>query len=74
MAFNTPNKMWKRWASYEGGIADPFIIAWPKGIKARGEIRHQYIHAIDIVPTIYECLASSRQRWSTAIPRRPSRA
>ena len=56
MAFNTPNKMWKRWASYEGGIADPFIIAWPKGIKGRGEIRHQYIHAIDIVPTIYECL------------------
>jgi arylsulfatase len=56
MAFNTPNKLWKRWASYEGGVADPFIISWPKGIQARGEIRHQYIHAIDIVPTIYECL------------------
>jgi arylsulfatase len=56
MAFNTPNKMWKRWGSYEGGVADPFIISWPKGIQARGEIRQQYIHAIDIVPTLYECL------------------
>ena len=56
MAFNTPNKMWKRWSSYEGGIADPFIVAWPKGIRARGEIRQQYIHAIDIVPTLYDCL------------------
>ncbi len=32
------------------------IVAWPKGIAARGEIRNQYCHAIDIVPTLYECL------------------
>ena len=56
MAFDTPFKLWKRYASYEGGIADACLIAWPKGIKARGEIRHQYIQAIDIVPTIYDCL------------------
>ena len=55
-AFNTPFKMWKRYANYEGGIADPMIVSWPKGIEAKGEIRHQYNHAIDIVPTIYECL------------------
>lgn len=56
MAFNTPFKLWKRYAGYEGGTADPMIVAWPKAIRARGEVRHQYIHAIDIVPTIYECL------------------
>lgn len=56
MAFNTPFKMWKRYSGYEGGTADPCIVAWPKGIKARGEIRHQYTHAIDIVPTLYDCL------------------
>ncbi|HEY3352489.1 MAG TPA: arylsulfatase [Polyangia bacterium] len=56
MAFNTPFKLWKRYSSYEGGTADPCIVAWPKGLKARGEIRHQYTHAIDIVPTLYECL------------------
>jgi arylsulfatase A-like enzyme len=56
MAFNTPFKMWKRYSGCEGGTADPCIVSWPKGIKARGEISHQYIHAIDIVPTIYEAL------------------
>jgi arylsulfatase A-like enzyme len=53
MAFNTPFKMWKRY-TYNGGICDPFLISWPKGIKSRGEVRHQYHHAIDIVPTILE--------------------
>ena len=55
MAFNTPFKMWKRY-SYNGGICDPLIISWPKGIKARGELRDQYHHAIDIVPTILDCI------------------
>lgn len=55
-AFCTPFKMYKRYSSYEGGTADPLIVAWPKGIAARGEVRHQYLHAIDIVPTLYDCL------------------
>jgi arylsulfatase A-like enzyme len=54
MAFNTPFKMWKRY-SHNGGICDPLIIAWPGNVAARGELRHQYHHAIDIVPTIMEC-------------------
>jgi arylsulfatase len=53
MAFNTPFKMWKRY-EFEGGTSDACIIAWPKGIKARGELRHQYHHAIDLVPTILD--------------------
>ena len=53
MAFNTPFKMWKRY-SYNGGICDPFLIHWPNGIKSHGEVRHQYHHAIDIVPTILD--------------------
>ncbi|MFE3638897.1 sulfatase-like hydrolase/transferase [Streptomyces sp. NPDC059168] len=55
-AFNAPFKYWKRWVSYEGGIADPMIVAWPRGIQQRGETRHQYVHAIDIVPTVYDLL------------------
>jgi arylsulfatase len=55
-AFCTPFKMYKRYSNYEGGTADPCMIAWPKGIQAQGEIRDQYIHAIDIVPTLYDCL------------------
>ncbi len=48
MAFNTPFKMWKRY-EFNGGTSDPCIISWPAGTKARGEIRDQYHHAIDIV-------------------------
>ncbi|OBA51973.1 arylsulfatase [Nocardia sp. 852002-20019_SCH5090214] len=53
-AFSTPFKMFKRY-SYQGGVADPLVIFWPKGIEARGEIRDQYHHCTDIVPTILEC-------------------
>jgi arylsulfatase A-like enzyme len=55
MAFNTPFKMWKRY-EYNGGTCDPCIISWPGGIAARGEVRDQYHHAIDIVPTVLDVL------------------
>jgi len=54
-AGNTPFRRWKR-ETYRGGISDPFIVHWPKGIKAKGEVRHQYAHAIDMVPTVLEAL------------------
>ena len=54
-AFSTPFKMFKRY-TYQGGVADPLVISWPKGIKARGEVRTQYHHAVDVVPTILECV------------------
>jgi arylsulfatase len=55
MAFNTPFKMWKRY-EFNGGICDPCIISWPAGMRARGELRHQYHHAIDLVPTVLDAL------------------
>jgi arylsulfatase A-like enzyme len=54
-AFNTPFKMWKRYSSYQGGTADPLVVSWPARIESAG-LRHQYTHAIDIAPTIYELL------------------
>ena len=54
-AGNTPFRRWKR-ETYRGGISDPFIVHWPKGIKAKGEIRTQYAHAIDMVPTVLDAL------------------
>ncbi len=47
---NTPFKQFKHWV-YEGGISTPLIIQWPKGIKNKGEIRHQPSHIIDIMAT-----------------------
>jgi arylsulfatase len=55
-AFNTPFKLWKRYANFEGGTADPLLVSWPKGIAAKGEMRRQYTHAVDIVPTLLDCL------------------
>jgi arylsulfatase A-like enzyme len=55
-AFDTPFPYWKRFAGYEGGTADMCLVAWSRGIRARGEVRHQYIHAVDIAPTIYDLL------------------
>jgi arylsulfatase A-like enzyme len=55
-AFDTPFPYWKRFAGYEGGTADLCLVAWPRAINARKAVRHQYIHAVDIVPTIYDLL------------------
>jgi arylsulfatase A-like enzyme len=55
MAFNTPFKMWKRY-EFNGGTSDPCIISMPKTIAAGGELREQYHHAIDLVPTILDVL------------------
>ncbi len=54
-AGNTPFRRWKR-ETYRGGISDPFIVHWPAGIKAKGEVRGQFAHAIDMVPTVLEAL------------------
>ncbi len=55
-AFSSPFKMFKRYSEYAGGTNDPLVISWPKGIKAKGEIRNQYHHSVDIVPTIMEVI------------------
>ncbi len=54
-AGNTPFRRWKR-ETYRGGVSDPFLVHWPKGIKAKGEVRTQYAHAIDMMPTVLEAL------------------
>jgi arylsulfatase len=54
-AFNTPFKLWKRYSNWEGGTADPMLVSWPAKITKTG-VRRQFTHAVDIVPTIYECL------------------
>jgi len=53
-ATSTPFQMFKRYSQFSGGTCDPLVVSWPKGIKARGEVRNQYHHSTDIVPTILE--------------------
>jgi arylsulfatase len=54
-AGDTPFRRWKR-ETYRGGSTDPFVLAWPAGMAARGEVRTQYAHVIDMVPTVLDAL------------------
>jgi len=54
-AGNTPFQRWKR-EVHEGGVADPCVIHWPSRIQARGEVRPQYVHVVDVTPTVLDLL------------------
>ena len=54
-AGNTPLRLWKRF-TWLGGTRTPLIVSWPDGIDAaaRGDVRSQFCHAIDLLPTILD--------------------
>lgn len=56
---NTPFREYKHWV-HEGGISTPLIAHWPKGIAARGELRHEPGHLIDIMAT---CVSLSNAKY-----------
>jgi arylsulfatase len=53
-AMNTPYQWTKQVASHWGGTRNGTIVHWPNGIKAKGEIRSQFHHVIDVAPTLLE--------------------
>jgi len=53
-AMNTPYQWTKQVASHWGGTRNGTIVHWPKGIKAKGDVRSQFHHVIDVAPTILE--------------------
>ena len=55
MASNTPLRRYKQ-NTHGGGIRDPFVMSWPKRIKAKGELRHQFVHACDLTPTLLDLI------------------
>ena len=52
-AGNTPLRLWKRY-TWLGGVRTPLIAHWPNGIAARGEVREQFCHAVDLMPTVLD--------------------
>jgi arylsulfatase len=54
-AGNTPLKRWKR-ETHEGGVCDPLIVHWPARLGQPGATRHQYVHAVDVLPTLLELI------------------
>jgi arylsulfatase A-like enzyme len=53
-ALSTPYQYTKQVASHWGGTRNGLVVHWPRGISARGELRHQFHHVIDVAPTILE--------------------
>ena len=72
-AFDTPFKWAKQIASHFGGTRQGMAISWPGHITDAGDIRNQFHHVIDVVPTILEATGSRRPTWSTASRRSQSR-
>ncbi|MEY2408335.1 MAG: hypothetical protein QOF48_1005 [Verrucomicrobiota bacterium] len=74
-AGNTPFRLHKSWV-HEGGISTPLIVQWPRGIAAKGELRHAVGHIIDIVPTVLELAgAKPEPKWNgIAAPPLPGRS
>ena len=57
-AGNTPFHLWKRYA-WLGGTRVPLIVHWPAGIRARGEVRSQFCHVVDLMPTLLDACGVS---------------
>ena len=70
MAANTPLKRYKQ-NTHGGGIRDPLVMAWPKGIAARGELRHGFWHASDVTPTLMELCGAHLPSAVNGIPQMP---
>lgn len=72
VAGNTPFRRWKR-ETHEGGVADPLIVHWPRRIagELRGGVRRQYVHAIDIVPTVLEAVGLEAPATLHGVEQRP---
>jgi arylsulfatase A-like enzyme len=66
-AANTPFRLHKSW-THEGGIATPLILSWPSGIKARGELRHDPGHLVDLVPTVLEMTGAKQPATVADLP------
>jgi len=70
-AMNTPYQWTKQVASHFGGTRNGTIVHWPKGIKAKGEIRHQFHHVIDVAPTILEVAGLPEPVFVNGVQQRP---
>ena len=70
-AMNTPFQWTKQVASHFGGTRNPMIISWPDRIKDGGSLRDQFLHVIDIVPTIYELAGVTAPRELNGVQQKP---
>jgi arylsulfatase A-like enzyme len=70
-ASNTPFQWTKQVASHFGGTRNGMVMHWPKGIKAKGEIRSQFHHVIDVAPTALEAAKIPQPKTVNGVVQRP---
>ncbi|MCL4292348.1 MAG: arylsulfatase, partial [Acidimicrobiia bacterium] len=69
-AGNTPLRLWKRY-TWLGGVRTPLVVRWPRGIEARGEVREQFLHAVDVMPTVLEACGVDAPATVDGVPQQP---
>ena len=67
---NTPLRRYKQ-NTHAGGVRAPLIVSWPAGLPARGEIRGQFHHVIDIVPTVLDLVGVAAPHVHQGVPQLP---
>jgi arylsulfatase len=70
-AMNTPFQWTKQVASHFGGTRNGMVMHWPKGIKAKGEIRSQFHHVVDVAATALEAAKIPHPKTVDGIAQRP---
>jgi arylsulfatase len=70
-AFDTPFSWFKQNASRLGGVNQNMVVSWPARIKDKGGLRQQFVHVIDVVPTILEAAALPAPELVDGIPQKP---
>ena len=70
IADNTPFA-YSQFHTQYGGITNGAVVSWPKAIKAKGEIRNQYYHVIDVAPTVLEAAGLPQPKMVNGVPQKP---
>lgn len=70
MTANTPLKRYKQ-NTHGGGIRDPLVVAWPKGVAARGALWNGFCHVSDLAPTVLDLLQLAPPAQIEGLPAQP---
>jgi arylsulfatase len=69
-ASNTPFRKYKQHV-HLGGVADPLIVNWPNRISDKGAVRQQFVHVIDLCPTLLDAAGIARPATYQGRPQKP---
>jgi arylsulfatase A-like enzyme len=70
-AMDTPYQWTKQVASHWGGTRNGTIVHWPNGIKAKGEVRSQFHHVIDVAPTVLDAAGLPEPKTVNGVGQKP---